>query len=197
MSLIQRVQDLEKASRRKGATETDWRWDEFRVSVSIPPDKRIHMRGGVAYAGLAYFGEDFSDRAWFVPARTADLTSVSSVFIDVTFSGVGTYQAHTILIAIPTDPQLPSETDWNFRLVTDGNEYATALEAEAAMDAMLDEYNTSWPEPVDDPPSGMPLSGLILRSETSGPGCPILPIDPINRGRSYLYQDIRPQWLRN
>lgn len=197
MSLTRRVQDLEKESRRRGATEIDWRWDEFRVSVSIPPDKRVHMRGGVAYAGMAYFGEDFSDKAWFVPDRTADLADSSSVFVDVTFSGTGTYQAHTILIAIPTDPVEPTETDWNFRLVTDGNEYTTAQDAEGALETLLATYNTVWPEPADDPPSGMPLCGLILKSESSGSGCPILPIDPINRGRSYVYQDIRPLWMRN
>lgn len=46
-------------------------------------------------------------------------------------------------------------------------------------------------------PSGMPLCGIILRNNgTTGTGRHFLPIDAVDRGRSYTWpRDLRPQWI--
>lgn len=46
-------------------------------------------------------------------------------------------------------------------------------------------------------PTGIPLCGIILRNNgTTGTGRHFMPIDAVNRGRSYTWpRDLRPQWI--
>ena len=63
-----------------------------------------------------------------------------------------------------------------------------------------------WPYPyVESDPNmvsayritGIPLCGIILKNNgTTGTGRHFLPIDAVNRGRSYTWpRDLRPQWI--
>jgi hypothetical protein len=68
-------------------------------------------------------------------------------------------------------------------------EYETAAEAEAEVDYLLNgkEQIGEWWE--------SPMWGMVLRNNgTIGEAGAVLPIEPQNRGNSYIYRDARQRW---
>ena len=194
-SFNERLGGLEWFNRQKKGRETAWDWDRFRVAPSCPPDKRLHVRGGLTYASPGAWGYDFSYLAWDIPNLTADLEDEDQVGVDITFATADYYLSYVLILLIPDPPEDPSPSDWIFNLKGSGTEYATAAEAEDDLVSHM-AAQTVWPDPgVED--SGSPLCGLVLHNDgTTGAGCHILPVDPINRGRSYMWPtDLRPRWV--
>lgn len=132
-------------------------------------------------------------RAYTLPDLTIDLTDAEQVTTDVTFSNAGWYLCYALLLTMPLSVTAPEAGDWTFWLFGDDVEIETAQEAESymAIHTLVDRGPWGWGFAFQ----GYPLAGLILRNDgTIGPGCPILPVDLINRGRSYLWPpDIRPK----
>ena len=175
----------------------------FRVAPTCPPSKQLHVRGGRMYGTYNSTLADIDDwqyRAWTVPDLVADLGDIESVGVDVNFANANYYQFFVLELRIPKVIEQPTASDWWFYIHTIYNEFATAGEAEAWL------HSTAFQNDPDEdccwkhPPYPLtefvayPLCGLVLKNDgTPGAGCQILPVDLVNRGRSYMWPvDFRP-----
>lgn len=189
-----RIRALEKGQQRNAAFVQGNDWYALRVSPSCPPDKRVHLRGGLAYCSYQSAGLVYNQRAYTIPSLTADLADASQVVVDVTFANANWYLAYVLLLQLPATEEEPTESDWSFWLWGTGTELETAGEAEAHMEWDTLAESDPW-KTVGNEYHGYPLCGLILRNDgTVGSGCNILPVDVMNRGRSYTWpRDVRPR----
>ena len=149
------------------------------------------MRGGYVTAG--YFGVAWGDywhRAYTIPDLSAELDDPTSVSIDVSFTTANWYKFFILCLKLPTVLENPTANDWLFHLVETGDEFETPGEAEAWFNSDTFRDTEPW-----DGQYGYPLCGLVLKNDgTLGSGCPILPVDLVNRGRSYMWPtDLRPR----
>ncbi len=183
-----RIAAAQRGMEKLASQERDWAADQFLASVSDPPSARIHVRGGRLW-------QYWDQVAWLIPSGTADLSNPVNVYGSaeslyhgptenyvVTFATPGHYRIFTLDVKMPYD----AANGMEFRLIDPGTttEYATAGEAEAYWNGDNDWYL------VGAPVEGFPVCGLVLRSDPAGT---LLPIDRVNRGRSYVYPpDIRP-----
>jgi len=188
---MRQLEILRKEQEKRKTTVSGASWHEFRIAVSCPPDKQLHMRGGLCYdAPHAADGTSTISRGWTVPSRTADFENESSVGADITFANANYYLGYMLGLQLPDDYNQPDAEDWNFALIGSGTEFANAADAEEDVLDYIENTFQAW----DD---AMPLCGVILKNNgTTGNGSKILPIDRINRGRSYIWpSDLRPRLL--
>lgn len=164
-----------------------------------------------------------SGLAWTVPDLVRDLTDESDArvdmgfisvdnYVELTWTHAGWYRGGSLLLLLPDVEENPSASDWRLRLFCYEEEYATAAEAEARLaawfweelDPTIDWDAFYWPTPVrggfpnyEYQETGMPLCGIILRNNgTIGTGRHFLPVDVLNRGRSYTWpREMRPRWV--
>ena len=156
------------------------------------------MRGGRTYLSatpsLAAELDVYEYRAYTVPDLTADVADTNSVYTDIVFSSANYYQFFFLELRVPAVAENPAPSDWSFYLHGTGDEFETAAEAEAWLNSETFQESSPW-EHIDVPTVSYPLCGLVLRNDgTIGSGSHILPIDYVNRGRSYMWPtDIRPR----
>ena len=124
-----------------------------------------------------------------IPDLTADLADPLSVSLDVTFTTADRYKFMVLCLWLPDIVEEPTASDWHFALVDTGDEFETAGEAEEWFNTDTFRETRLWRE------YGYPLCGLVLKNNgTPGAGCQILPVDYMNRGRSYMRPtDLRPR----
>lgn len=191
-----RLDRLRRAEGQRAVRAVDANWYSFLTAPSCPPDQRVHLRGGLAYCEVSAYGEPYSDRGWIIPDLIADLTDSDQVITDFTYSTSNAYLAYCLVLMIPTPIEGPATSDWKFRLTGSGAESLTAEEAEVEFQAYA-ETNPIWPDAYSyDPDPGMPIGALILRNDGTIGGRNIMPIDKVNRGRSYLWMNnLRPRWV--
>lgn len=176
---------LERQMQRESASNLSYTWDQLRMSVSCPPDTQIHIRSGFVQQGSYWVAQetiwfpalsvDFSDSAQFVN-YTGNFTNADYYmpvllrYFDDYFTYVGGGAA-----AVPIN-------DYG------GNpEYATATEAEQEADSWFDGTNAIYG-------GQLPLCVVILKNNgITGTDGQVLPIDAVNRGRSYFWRDVRPR----
>lgn len=190
-ALDTRIRRLHTQQARAAAFVPGQDWYQLSVAPSCPPDTRIHLRGGLAYCGnfgAAYL--TWNNRTYTVPNLTAELTDPDSVSVEIVFSNAGWYKFAMLLLALPALAVEPAESDWGFYLFETGEELQTATEAEAWMTSVDFRQAGVWSGET-----GYPLCGVVLRNDGQAgvPGA-ILPVDVVNRGRSYLWpRDVRPR----
>lgn len=174
-----------------GAKEGDWPWYEFRVSASCPPDKRVHMRGGTLWMGPGSWDYTNFGTGNIIDAQVADFEDSSSIGRDVTFATASYYQSYILLFG-GDNPYVTKFVLWGTT-----SEWATAVEAEQSiMQQMTTEFIYGILDWEEQPwMMGYPVCGVILRNDSiTGAAGAILPIDAINRGRSYIWPtDMRPR----
>lgn len=169
----------------------------LRVIPTCPPGQSVRVFGGRIYAGYNWGAaafDDYEQRAYTVPDLMADLADPDSVTVEVSFSIANRYQFFLLELKLPAIVEEPAESDWSFYLHGTGDELATAGEAEQ----WLNSYDFQHSSPWDEGAYGLcfPLCGIVLRNDgRTGLAGAFLPIDMINRGRSYLWpRDMRPRW---
>ena len=165
-------------------------WYQFRVSASTPPDKRVHVRAG--YLLVGWYWLMLGDGGW-VDATAVDFSSgLDSLPLSFTTANsyVGVILCYTFETLIedgipPGQGQWATPVPWT---IGGDIEYNTAIEAEARIQYMLSgnqEIQNGY---------YFPLCALVLRNDgTVGTSGAILPIDMINRDRSYIWMDCRPR----
>lgn len=179
-----RIDRLQKANARKAAFEPGDMWCQFKVAPSCPPDKRLHIRGGVATPEGRVGATSRND---FIPDWVCDLENVDETQMTLNFTNAGYYLPFILCyywewILYRTLGATYAEPVFDNVI---GVEVATTQEAEAQIDAFLNGY-TQWYY------YRMPIWAVILQNDgTTGVDYAILPVDMINRGRSYLYRDAR------
>jgi hypothetical protein len=189
------VEKILRKERKRAAYVPSNDWYELRVAPSCPPDKQIHLRGGRIYLGYNWgwaIYDDYEQRAYTVPDLSADLSDVDSVAINITFTNADYYQFFFLQLQLPAVVEEPAEGDWSFYLHGTLDEFETAGEAEE----WLDSYDFQRSSPWDEGSEGTcyPLCGVVLRNDGQvGVSGAFLPIDMVNRGRSYIWPtDMRP-----
>ncbi len=192
-----RLDRLQREVNRAGAYVSGGDFYALRVAPFCPPDKRLHMRGGRTYLGYnwgwAVF-DDYEQRVYTVPDLIADLADPASVTVDVTFSNAGYFQFFILELALPAVVEEPETSDWGFYLHGTGAEFATEADAEESINSTTFQESEAWEHGADG--SAYPLCGVVLQNdgqiEVSGA---FLPIDVVNRGRSYIWpRDLRSRF---
>jgi hypothetical protein len=178
--------------------------DQFRVTPTCPPSTTLRIRGGLLWP---------DPETWFALGSIVNIEDMACDFTDVERTGLALnflnphfYLAYVMCFdlsyfwySIYYEVGEGKNVTQPFWFWGSGAEYATAAEAETEIDQRL---NGGGPVYAFMSDAGlpfqrgdtMPLCGLILRNNgVVGTDGQILAIDPINRGRSYLWPpDLRP-----
>lgn len=176
---------LEQKRAQQAAYENDNIWYTFLVAPSCPPDKRLHIRGGIATPS-ARWGAIMAQSQ--IPDWVCDFEDEDATDMSLSFSNANYYLPLILCyfgdwVAYRTVSP-PTYDDPQFDNVV-GTEVETAGEAESQIDALLN-GSDDWYY------YRFPLWGVVLRNDGNvGINYAILPIDAVNRGRSYLYRDAR------
>jgi len=170
----------------------------FTVAPSCPPDKRLHVRGGrnACSWNRGDASWDYAQyRIYTVPDLTADLSDSSSVLYVPEFVVVDYYRAYWLCLRLPVTEEEPTASDWTFYLHGTDDEFETAGEAERWMNTtdFLNYNYLDWDSSYLIG-STYQLCGVVLRGDGIGGVGAFMPIDLVNRGRSYIWpRDIRPR----
>lgn len=180
-----KIKRIERGYEREAGYVSNQTWYDFLVAPSCPPDRRVHIRSGNASREETWGGMTILQN--YTPSTIADFTSFEDTQLELQFTHAYYYLPTILCYA----------GDWIGRRDEDpayespvydcpaGVEVATAAEAEAQIDAWLNGY-TRWCFLT------FPLHGIVFRNDgQTGTSYAILPIDLVNRGRSYLYRDAR------
>ena len=184
LNLERQVRRLELAQERRGTFVENSDVYRFRLSPTCPPSTSVHFHGGLAWKPVySYWPAGF-----FIPSYTVDLADTSKTTIEVQFSNAGWYCA--VLIGVdadmwpPPDPpdtwpdSLPDDCLYMYRST---DEFETAAGAEAAVRNLSGERVAYY---------SVCMGGIVLRNNgNTADYNQFMPIDPVNRGRSYLFDN--------
>lgn len=182
-----RVKELEKGQGKQDAATLAYTWDQLGMSVSCPPDTQLHIRAGWGQRGSYWVAQS---TVW-LPELAVDFTDASQF---VNYTGSFTNADYYMPMLLRYD------NDYFYNLYVGGDtsqpindypttsvEYATAGEAEAAAESWFDGATALYN-------GRLPLCVVILKNNgTTGTEGQVLPVDTVNRGRSYFYRDVRPR----
>ena len=176
---------LEKQMKRQAAHVPPDASYEFKVAPSCPPDKRLQIQGGIPRLSQLHGGAIQHD---FIPTTVCDFENEAETQMQLSFTNANyywgiilCYYAEWIMYAI-YDPDYYGEPVFDNVI---GTEVETAAEAEAEIDAFMNGVEQWYYH-------RMPLCGVVFRNDgQTGISYSILPVDAVNRGRSYIYRDLR------
>lgn len=185
-------------------------WDEhFSIAPFCPSTTAVNIMRGYVYEDTAYWGEiNFNA---IVDTKLLDFANIveenaggaeygishQDEQLTLNFSNEDWYKAFLLHYDWKwlvygrdnSDNYDPSAYVFVYRVNGGWDEYETAAEAEASVD-----YRLNGGTRVNDQ-YHFPLAAFVVRNDGRlGESGAVLPVDPINRGRSYYYRDIR---LRN
>lgn len=165
-----RLNDLEAKDRRRPAADWPGMYDWTRIAAAVPPSTEVYGRP-------SYVWDSFTRDGWKAGAFTADFGLGGNCQVSQ-FTNADWYLG--IILGRNSGGDLP--------IFWETEECETALEAEAAVELLL----------IDAFPwfLHLPIGMLVVRNNgrTTIAG-QILPIDAINRGRSYIYVADTRSWL--
>jgi len=185
------LKQLQRQQAKNRAQVKAWDSNRLQITPSCPPSTTLQMRGGwvvhtfywLSYGSVRY-----------IPSVACDLTDSTKTGYTANFTNANWYHGAILCIyldlAYNTYEEASEVSQW-FELVGTTVEYETAGEAEGQIDALLNGSSAVYRERI-------PLCGLVLKNDgnTEVDGA-ILPVDAINRGRSYLFRDARGRnWIR-
>lgn len=182
--ISERLHWLERRRDVAASVVADNKWYELACVPSCPPDRRIHIRGGIVTPS-GRWGLIMVDD--FIPDTICDFENQDETQMPLSFTDADYYLG--LILCYYGDWAAyrtlgPAYEEPIFDNVI-GTEVETATEAEGQIDAFLNGY-TQWYY------YRVPLCGVVLRNDgNTGVDYAILPVDAVNRGRSYLYRDAR------
>jgi len=194
--LNRRLRDLERRE-RKARSDADYRNSDdanFKVRATCPPSTSVLITGGWACYPPSFYDGGL---AWFAETQTVDLADEDAApfYWPYTFTNAYWYMPLVVGLYLSGEPSgsAPFQlygTGTPRYLTGGGNEeFETATEAEGALDTFIDDNVCE---------SCLALCRLVLRNNgnTIDPN-QFQPIDQVNRGRSYIWGDIRTSgyWL--
>lgn len=161
--------------------ETSYYWDHLRVSPACPPNTNVHIHGGWLYLSI-YWWDSGEGRWW--PSSACDFSD-SGNFDNYTGTFVNAYYYHGVIWCIEYNGFIGNTPAYH--IVSSGLEYETAGEAEDSIAILLsgtDDVYYEW----------IPIWSIVLRNDgRTGVDGAIQAIEAINRGKSYLWRDVRPR----
>lgn len=175
--------------RRAGTVQTD-RY-AFTLSCTCPPSTSIHFRGGLAWWPLyASYPAGF-----YIPSYTVDLSDTDKIDAgNFIFTNAGWYRG--CLVGVDQSdvwpPPAPPDT-WPEEPIDDliylrrtFDEYETAAEAEIGAREIIGDNAAYY---------SLVMGCIVLRNNGDTTNYnQFMPIDPVNRGRSYLFGGNRYGW---
>lgn len=158
---------------------------QLKVSCSVPPNTILHIRPGYVQRGPYFIAQE----TIYFPALDLDFSSASQFYESYTGVFITANAYLPILVSYRSEYfiALRDDDDTVLPVMTFGDtEYATATDAEQAIAGWMDGTNVLyWGD--------LPMFAIILKNNgTTGVEGQVQPIDPINRGRSYFWRDLRP-----
>lgn len=196
------LQRLERTQRQQAKAVQNPDTYQFAVSPTCPPSTSIIFRGGLTWWGPWAFWP----AGYYIPGYTVDLTDSDKVSVRVNYSNytytfTNPYWYAPCLVIItsyatwppPEPPETWPETAPDDILYLYGGigspylqEFETAAEAEDVCRTIRGDTGSYY---------GIVAGGLILRNNgnTTDPN-QYEAVDPINRGRSYLFGGKRYGW---
>ena len=177
-----RIKRLEEQEARNNSVIQEFASDHFRVAVSCPPDLRLHVRGGNLWAGSYWV---MVGQGSYLADMVCDFTDSDDVNgLPFTFDNPYYYFGATLTI-YTQEAMWDSQPTFGLFLNYAFPEQPTAADAEDKIisHGMLG----AWKEEF-------PLCGVVLRNDGRiGEPNAFMPIDAVNRGRSYYWMDLRPR----
>lgn len=180
--LDRRLRAIEKTQERN--TDNLHVYYEFLTRPTCPPGKTLIILPGMIS----------STTSAYIPQQVADLTDVDNMVQTWAFTNAYWYIG-VILCFDSAWVQYHGNPDYFGRFYTNQydnvvcEEMETAAEAEACIDALMNGADAWFSQ-------RFPLCGLVLRNTgVVGVDGEVLPIDAVNRGRSYLYRDLRARTM--
>jgi len=198
----EQVRRLERAQRQQAGAVQNADAYQFIVSPTCPPSTSIVYRGGLAWWSAA----EFWPAGWYIPGYTVDLTDSAKVSVRINYSGYtytftnAYWYAPCVVILTnyatwpPPEPPAtwPTEPPDTIFYLYGGigapyfQEFETAAEAEDACRLIRGDPVAYY---------GLVMASIILRNNgnIADPN-QWMPVDKINRGRSYLFGGRRYGW---
>ena len=205
-SLRRPIERLEKQQARSAGFVADQDPYTFSLSATCPPSTRVRFTGGFAWQVLGYVVE----YGWYTPGYEVDLTDENKVSVRAgwrrytyTFTNPYWYAPALFIVNENVEPPEPPEMwpaeiqDYSISLYGTYTgmpipppyleEVETAAEAEDLCRRILGQAAAT---------EGVVCGGIILRNNgnVTLPN-QYQPVDPVNRGRSYLFGKKRYGWM--
>jgi hypothetical protein len=188
-----RLRAVERTAARQAARGQADNWYQLRIAASCPPDTRVHVRGGWVQRGPYWVAQQVA----YFPALTLDFAAVDQ-FAARAYLGPG--YSGNFATAYAYRPALLLYSADYFDALLDGASappviaYAGGTEAEFDTAAGAEQAIDSWFDGAHDVAyaGDMPLAGIVLRNNgVTGVDGQVQAIDQANRGRSYIWRDLR------
>jgi len=195
------VRIMDKEQKRRAGTVQAGSADSFTLSPTCPPSTSVHFRGGLAWRPAPLV----NPAGFFIPEYTVDLTDSDKVSVRLgndnytyIFSNANWYVPCVFIIRGTLWPPPEPPDTWpdtvpdNAVCLYGGvgapymEEFETAAEAEDACRRIRGDAAFSY---------GVVAAGLVLRNNgnTISPN-QYMPVDMVNRGRSYFFGKKRYGW---
>ena len=180
-----RLAVLEKDAERMAAyEEPNYQWN-FTLSASCPPSTVVHMRGGRVWGDPT----EWSGESWYVESASYDLADIADSGDAEWFTNPYYYVAFAVMLRWSGTPGTTPPL-----YIVKTTEYATAAEAEVACYPEISDVPSAF---SPDAAYGIPLAIVIMRNNgNTALVNQYMPIDSVNRGRSYIWRNlkVRFQW---
>ena len=183
------IKRLDKEQQRRAGSVQNRDMYEFTISPTCPPSTSIIFRGGLIWrtaAGTNSYG-------WYIPSYEVDLTDPYITYSSSVCPNAYWYYAVNIVPNTYYLPGLTAKEEWPetapersiyFREVSEWVETAATAE-----------NNVLRNERSSGQFYGPCTTSVILRNNGNTVDInQYMPIDPVNRGRSYLFMNITPGW---
>lgn len=192
------IGEVSRAEERRAARDLAPEPYQFRIDATCPPTTAVTIRPGNMQRNATYwFWVDYDVQTPMMTIDFADLGATmaaeedGSDLLTCTFANAYWYIGLVIGFNYEYIQERDTDPDWLPVWLYSGGqtEYATAQEAEAEVDLLLNgTFQVSqWDRQC--------LWSFVLRNNgTVDLAGQIQPIDPLNRGRSYLYRDARERY---
>jgi len=197
-AMDRQVRGLERQQQQRAGSVQNRDMYEFTIAPTCPPSTSIVLRGGLIWNTAALW----NNWGWYIPSYVIDLTDTSKARwynrTTYTFTNANWYalgllwpRATVGLSAKEEWPDIVPDSSIYMIGTIGVSPYVEEFETAAGAEERLVEYARSRGTAY-----GPPTTGLIVRNNGNTTGSEqYMPIDPINRGRSYLFFNITPGWF--
>lgn len=159
-----------------------WQWYHFRVAPTCPPSTSILIRPGIILPAYRY---GLVQDQTYIDTQTCDFTDTTSTGLACSFTAANYHLG--IILCYRSAWLFDQTVTQAFTTIGDGVEYASHADAEDSLETYL-RGGADWLYEL------FPLAAMVLRNNgIVGADGAILPIDMVQRGRSYLWRDVRPR----
>jgi len=181
----ERLGRLERQKAKRRSEMPAWQWYHFMVAPTCPPSTSVEVRPGLALPAMRY---GLVQQDTYTEAQTCDFTDPALTGYAANFTNAG-YYVGFVLCYNSVWMLNHAASSQVFTLIGAAAEHATPTGAEEEIRLLLN-GGDDWIYAV------FPLWAVVLKNDgATGEDGAVLPVDAVNRGRSYLFRDARQRNL--